>query len=125
MSNKKSYEKYLHQKSAGTTSIVAEAFGHLLDLKSPADQGLEEVTSIKLADETTVDVPTGWLAIIVTDEGEEVTWRWPGHLVDDTSELGINIIDKDCTLAEVFDPDKCWHFYRDDSRRAHVELVED
>lgn len=119
---KKSYNKYLSIASAGTTSFASDCVGTLIDLKSPAEQGLEEVTELKLADDSTVEVPTGWLATVVDADGVEMYWRWPGHLVDDTSELGVNIISKGYTLADVFK--SVCHFYRDDSRRAHVDFVD-
>lgn len=122
---KRSFEKYLKKASEGTQSQVQEAYGFLKDIKDPGEQELDDVTKLKLSDGETVEVPTGWLATIVTDDGEEVTWRWPAHIQDGQNELGINIISKGYTLADVMDPEKVWHFYRDDSRRAHVELVED
>ena len=122
---KRSYEKYLKKASEGTQSQVQEAYGFLKDIKDPGEQELDDITELKLSDGQTVEVPTGWLATIVTDDGEEVTWRWPAHIKDGKNELGINIISKGYTLGDVMDPEKVWHFYRDDSRRAHVELVED
>lgn len=122
---KRSFEKYLKKASEGTQSQVQEAYGFLKDIKDPGEQELDDITKLKLSDGQTVEVPTGWLATIVTDDGEEVTWRWPAHIKDGQNELGINIISKGYTLGEVMDPEKVWHFYRDDSRRAHVELVED
>lgn len=122
---KRSFEKYLKKASEGTQSQVQEAYGFLKDIKDPGEQELDDITELKLSDGQTVEVPTGWLATIVTDDGEEVTWRWPAHIKDSQNELGINIISKGYTLGDVMDPEKVWHFYRDDSRRAHVELVED
>lgn len=118
----KSFAKYLSVASAGTTSFVAEVVGVLTDLQSPAEQGLEETTEVTLGEEQTVEVPTGWKAIIVDEDGVEVAWRWPGHLVDGKSELGVNIITKDKTLGDVFES-RC-HFWRDDSRRAHVDIID-
>ncbi len=120
--SKKSFAKYLSVASAGTTSFVAEVIGVLIDLQSPAEQGLEETTEVDLGGDQTVEVPTGWKAIIVDEDGVEVAWRWPGHLVDDKSELGINVITKDKTLGDVFES-RC-HFWRDDSRRAHVDILD-
>lgn len=122
---KRSFEKYLKKASEGTQSQVQEAYGFLKDIKDPGEQELDDITELKLSDGQTVEVPTGWMATIVTDDGEEVTWRWPAHIKDGQNELGINIISKGYTLGDVMDPEKVWHFYRDDSRRAHVELVED
>ena len=119
---KKSLNKYLSITSAGSTSFVADTVGILVDLQSPAEQELEETTEIDLGDGKTVEVPTGWKAIIADDDGVEVAWRWPGHLVDGKSELGINVITKGKTLRDVFEH-RC-HFWRDDSRRAHVDIVD-
>lgn len=118
----KSYDKYLQVASAGTTSFVNEVVGTLVDLLSPAQQDQEETTEVDLGGGQTVEVPTGWKAIIVDEDGCEVAWRWPGHLVDGKSELGINVITKGKTLGDVFKT-TC-HYYRDDSRRAHVDIVE-
>lgn len=118
----KSFTKYLSVASAGTTSFVADCIGTLVDLQSPAEQGLEETTEVTLGGEQSVDVPTGWKAVIVDEDGVEVAWRWPGHLVDDKSELGVNIITKGKTLGDVFEH-RC-HFWRDDSRRAHVDILD-
>lgn len=117
-----SYTKYLSVASAGTTSFVADVVGLLVDLQSPAEQELEETTEITLGEEQTVEVPTGWKAIIVDEDGVEVAWRWPGHLVDGKSELGVNVITKGKSLGDVF-KSQC-HFWRDDSRRAHVDIID-
>ena len=122
MAPKKSFTKYLSVASAGTTSFVDDCVGVLTDLQSPAEQGLEETTEITLNGEQTVEVPTGWKAIVVDEDGVEVAWRWPGHLVDGKSELGINVITKGKTLGDVFES-RC-HFWRDDSRRAHVDILD-
>lgn len=118
---RRAYQKYLNVASKGSSSWVQEAVGYLVDLQSPQEQGLEDTTSITLADGREVEVPTSWKAVIMTDEGE-VTWRWPGYLdTDGNNDLGVNIISKDKRLGDVFAEDSAWHFYRDDSRRAHVE----
>lgn len=122
MKASKSFAKYLSVASTGTTSFVADVVGTLIDLQSPAEQGLEETTEVTLGEEQTIEVPTGWKAIVVDEDGVEVAWRWPGHLVDGKSELGINIITKDKTLGDVF-KSTC-HFWRDDSRRAHVDIID-
>ena len=117
-----SYTKYLSVASEGSVSFVNEVTGILVDLQSPAEQELKEVTEIDLGNDQTVEVPTGWKAIVVNEDGVQMAWRWPGHLVDDKSELGVNIITKGKTLGDVFE--STCHFWRDDSRRAHVDIVE-
>lgn len=121
MKTSKSYTKYLDILSEGTTSFVPEVVGVLIDLLSPAEQGLEEITEVPLGDKS-VEVPTGWKAIIIDEDGHEVAWRWPGHRVEDKSELGLNVITKKKSLRDVFE--STCHFWRDDSRRAHVDIID-
>lgn len=122
---RKAYQKYLNIASKGSSDWVKEAIGYLVDLQSPQEQGLEDTTNIKLADKSEVEVPTSWKAVIMTDEGE-VPWRWPGYIDSEgNNDLGINILPKDRKLGEVFEEGSQWYFYRDDSRRAHVEPYDD
>lgn len=123
MATKKAYEEYLDEESTGMDKQPEpEVTGILVDLKSPAEQDKEEITEVTLKDETVVEVPTGWLAVVVNNDGEELTWRWPGHLVDGKSKLGVKIIPKEHKLRELFK--KTAHYYRDGNNRAHIDFVE-
>ena len=122
------FEKYLEKTSEGTSDWVPEAYGYLVRVESPAEQGLKDRTKLKLSDDTKIKVPTSWKAVIMTEDGEEVAWRWPGYIDKDSNsnELGLNIISPRKTkFKKLFDKKSIWHFYRDGNRRAHVEPAEE
>lgn len=125
-SHTREYKKFLNIESEGSSDWVPEAIGYLVDLLSPEEQEVEPFRDIKLRDgEVLEDVPAPWRAIIMTEDGEEVPWKWPGYRdAKGKNALGIRIMPKGTKLGELFDEGTLWYFHRDSSNRAHVEPYE-
>ena len=122
-------DKYRGQVSQGTNNVVNQAVGYLVEVLSPAEQGEEEFADITVGDTKLEGVPTRWKATICREDGSYVAWWWPGHkVVDDdgveSNELGINIIQKGVKFDDLFEPTTLWKFYKDDSRRSHIDPVD-